>query len=257
MVDVMTAMIAISGGFMTYLAIPMLAMTAPPEVRKQVGSVYFKLAARSLHQFVILRRVLSGYDIYPISVDNEQKLLKSTLEGSTLGDDDEYPFKDPDNRILRLYNKPVALAYEEVPAAIDAELSELGHWTHEKALTSGLFKPDDEGVGGTVDPYVPMQAGLRLIDPIDAYHLVVNNVQPENVKTAEQWTKKRFEKYNAGLSMEETISGILGFFAGVAGMIILEYVNQQILTGDGGGTSIDIGLTAVPEYLPQAVGVMV
>lgn len=236
MVDPVWVVIMAGLGVITYAGIPMLVMSAPIELREAVGRKYHSLAARALKQFVFLRRILSGYDVEPISVDDEQKLLKVTLSSSRLGEDNTYPFTDPDNRIARLYNKPVALAYEAVPAAVDAELAEIGEWTDEKVQQDGgLWHGDlDDPESVRYDPWVPMSSGLRLVDPMEVFNIVGNDVDPEMVKTAEKKTQKRFEKYGGGVSPVQLMSGVLGFFAGLGGIILLRYVEQKLLGGGGG-----------------------
>lgn len=237
MVSIIWATVSMMAGLMIYIALPMSAMTLPVELRRKIGMAYFKLAARCLKQFTFVRRVLSGYDIYPIKVDDEQKLLKVTLSSSVTGSDNAYPFKDPDNRVKRLLNKPVALAYEKVPAAVDAELAELGYWVGEKGTNEGLIQGDPQKDPGsvTVDPYVEVDDGLRLVDPVDVFNIVPNDVDPENVKTAENLTKKRFEKYGDGVGVTEMMTGILGFSVGAGAIMVMEYINQNII-GNGGGS---------------------
>lgn len=240
MVSIVTALIAASAGFMIYLAIPVLVTTAPIHIRQRVGTFYLNLAARCLKQFTFVRRVLSGYDIIPINVDDEQKLLKVTLSSSTLGSDSEYRFADPDNRVLRLFNKPVAAAFELVPAAIDAELSEWGHWVREKKIEEGLNRGDylEEPEEVEYDPYVEASDGHRLVDPIDVYEIVPNDVDSENIKTGEQITKKRYELYNTGLGMKQTMRIMFGFAAGAGGVMAVQYVNEEVLGGGSGGAPI-------------------
>lgn len=258
MVSWVGAGLAISLGVLVYVALPMGAMALPVELRKKVGEFYLKLAARCLKQFAFVRRILSGYDVIPIKVDDEQKLLKVTLSNSLAGDSNAYPFKDPDNRVLRLYNKPVSLNYEGVPGALDAELAELGHWVGEKDTEGGLWSGDlyNTDVPVTVDPFVEMDDGLRLVDPIDAYNLVPNDVDPENVKTTEQLTKKRFEKYNPGVNTEQMISGALGFALGLGGILVMNYAQHEIIGGGGGppqGPSIPVGALDVQPLLDVVV----
>lgn len=251
MVSILTAAIAASLGVMIYLAVPVVAMTAHVETRKRIGQFYLKLAARALKQFTFVRRVLSGYDVLPIHVDNEQKLLKVTLSSPLVGDDSEYRFADPDNRILRLFNKPVALAYENVPAAIDAELAEIGAAAQDKhndeAFWEGdpLEKPDEV----VVDTTVPLTDSLRLIDPVDFFGIVNNSVDPENIKTAEQKTKKRFEKYSGNISAEDVVATVFGFFAGAGGVLLIRYVNDKLLDGGGGGGGGGIAIPMNPGML--------
>lgn len=240
MVTILRAAIAASLGMMVYLAIPILFTNAPVYMRRRVGSFYLKLSARALKQFAFVRRVLSGYDVMPIDVDDEQKLLNVTLSSSTLGSDSVFEFNDPDNRISRLYSKPAVVAYENIPAVVDAELAEIGHWVGEKENEDGLWSGDPQDPESvTVDPYVEMDTGLHLVDPIDAFELVGNGVDPENIKTTEKLTKKRFEKYKTNIGATEVISTVVGFFAGLGGMMLMEYVNTTLLDGEG-GSGVDI-----------------
>lgn len=238
MVSVLTVVLAASAGFMCYLAVPFVVMSMPVEIRRKVGTFYFKLAAKSLKQFTFVRRILSGYDVLPISVDDEQKLLKVTLSSSMnpTSEDNEYPFKDPDNRIKRLFNKPVALCYEGVPAAIDASIAEWGYWFGEKHVNEGFQTGTMDDPGSvTVDTYVKAKNSLRLVDPLDAYKVVLNDVDPENVKTAEKKTKQRFEKYNAGAPVKQIASGVLGAATGVGMMMALKFFQNKFLDGSAGG----------------------
>lgn len=237
--SIVWVLIAFSLGLLIYMAVPIVAMSAPIKIRKKVGNFYLQMAARALKQFAFVRRVLSGYDVKPISVDDEQKLLKNTLSSNTLGDDEEYRFKDPDNRIKRLFNKPVAMAYEEVPAAIDPELAEIGKAAQRKQDNEGLQSGDpSEGKDAvTVDPYITIPSSLQLVDPIDVFNLVPNSVNPENVKTTEQLTKKRFEKYGSRIDAMQLMSGVTGFLLGIGGAVGAAYVKTNLLDGgpSGGG----------------------
>jgi len=239
MVSIMSLVLAGSMGLLVYLAIPFLVMGGPVELRRTVGGWYLKKAAKCLKQFVFVRRVLSGYDVLQISIDDEQKLLTTTLSSSMTGEDNEYRFKDPDNRIKRLFNKPVALAFEQVPAAVDAELAELGQAVHEKDVTDGIWHgdmADPESV--EVDPWLRVKKGLQCVDPVDAYRLVVNDVDAENIKTAEKLTKKRYEKYGDGVSAVQLMSGAIGFFCGLGGMMALKFFQNKFLDGGGGGGGV-------------------
>lgn len=233
MVSATTTILAAVLGFLVYVAVPVSAVSAPVEWRKKIGTFYFKLGTRALKQFTLVRRVLSGYDVKPINVDNEQKLLKVTLSSSTLGDDEEYRFADPDNRVMRLFNRPIALAYEKVPAAVDAELSEWGHWAIEKKNEEGLVV-EDAGEE-KVDPYVEASDEMRLVDPVDVFALVPNNVDPENIKTTEKLTEKRFEKYGSGVGLKESLRVMIGFAVGMGGVVGVRYVNEEMIDGGGGG----------------------
>lgn len=237
MVSLISSTIAVSAGFMTYLAIPFIASGLPVDYRYRIGTFYFKLEARALKQFTFVRRVLSGYDILPIEVDNEQKLLKATLDSSRnpMSEDSQYPFKDPDSRIKRLYNKPVALNYEEVPAAVDAELAELGYWTEEKENNDGLYR--GEGADAVVDIFLPVDDGLHLIDPIDCYNIIPNSVDPENVKTTEKLTVARHDKYGLPVDMTNMLTGLMAYFAGWGSVMGMKFFDEKFIGGGGGGGS--------------------
>lgn len=233
MVSLVTAVLSLTFGLMLYFLVPALANVAPVEVRQTVGTFYLKLGAKSLKQFTFVRRVLSGYDILPISVDDEQKLLQVTLSGSTLGEDNEYRFSDPDNRIGRLFNKPIAIAFERVPAALDAELAEWGHHIAEKEQNEGLVATD--GGETRVDPYVEADDTLRLVDPVDVFNLVSNDVDSENIKTAEKITKKRYEKYSSGVDLAQTLRVLMSFAVGAGGVMVMHYINSEMIGDSGGG----------------------
>lgn len=236
MVSVMTSLVAIIFGMMLYIGLPVAAMSAPVELRKKIGTFYYKMGARALKQFTLVRRVLSGYDVIPITVDDEQKLLKATLSSSTLGEDNEYRYADPDGRVMRLFGKPIAIAYEEVPAAVDAEMSEWGYWTQQKADGEGLWNGDVGKEGGVeVDPYVEVSSNLRLVDPVDVFNLVPNDVDPENIKTTEKLTKDRFSKYGEGVGLKESLRVIISFAVGAGGVIAMRYVEQNMIGESGGG----------------------
>lgn len=236
MVSVMTSLVAIIFGMMLYMGIPVAAMSAPVELRKKIGTFYYKMGARALKQFTLVRRVLSGYDVIPITVDNEQKLLKATLSSSTLGEDNEYRYADPDGRVMRLFNKPIAIAYEEVPAAVDAEMSEWGYWAQQKADSDGLWGGEvGKGDGIEVDPYVEVSSNLRLVDPVEAFNLVPNGIDPENIKTTEKLTKDRFSKYGEGVGLKESLRVMISFAVGAGGVIAVRYVDQEMIGGSGSG----------------------
>lgn len=237
MASIMTSLLALSLGFLCYILVAMVAIGLPITLREQIGRFYLKLAARALKQWTFVRRVLSGYDVKRINVDEEQKLLKVTLTSPMLGDDNEYRFEDPDNRIMRLMNKPVALSFELIPAALDAELSEEGYHTGEKATNEGLWDGDHETAPDevVVDPFVRMTDDLRLIDPIDVLNLVTNDVDPENIKSAEEKTKQRFSKYGGAVSPMELAGGAMGFIVGMGGILGIQYFQSEILSESSGG----------------------
>lgn len=237
MAAILWALVALFAGLGAYFMLPLAVTASPVSMRQRVGTPYLKMGARSLKQFSVVRRVLSGYDVLPISVDAEQKQLKVTLDSKTFGDDQEYPFNDPDNRIKRLWNKPVSINFELVPAAVDAGLSEIGHWVREKRIDSGLYEgdPEEDYENVTVDPYIPVDTGLRLVDPIDVFEITANDIDPENIKTAEAHTRQRYSKYGSTVSLADIMSVLMGFGVGMVAMAGAAYVRNRLLDGSGGG----------------------
>lgn len=231
MVSIVWSVIALSLGALVYLLPPMLGPSLPMGLRQKVGNFYYGHAMRSFRQVAFVRRILGGYELLPISVDDEQKLAQVTLDSGIISSDKKLPFKDPDNRIKRLFSKPVALVIEDVPAAIDAELSEMGYWLRQHETKRGLEQ------NGTINPYVPMSKGLRIIDPLDTLSLVSKDVEPENVETTKQLTEKRFEEYGSNLGMAETVGTLTGFGVGIGAVAAIQYFKQQILDSGGGGGS--------------------
>ena len=239
MVDLIWSAIAFCSGLLVYLAIPLLGDMYPIEVRERIGQFYLGLFARAYKQWAIVRRVLGTYDVLGIDVDAEHKRMEVTLDGSIVGSDKTHPFNDPDNRIGRYLKKPMAITYEKVPAAVDAELAEVGHWVEEKARNEGLNRttPDDEPPAA--DPYVRMDDGLRLVDPADAHALVDTAVSPENLHTAKELTKRRFDEYGGDIGVIEAAQVLTGFVVGVGTMVGIAYARSQFLDQpiNGGGVS--------------------
>jgi len=246
---ILELLIVASLGVLAYIGLPFVVMNAPVPIRKKVGTFYLKNGVKSLKQFTLVRRVLSGYDIKPIQVDDEQKLLQVTLTSSTLGEDTTYRFADPDNRIKRLWNKPVGLNFEKIPAAVDAELSEWGYWAREKQNSEGLIAED--GDSQRVDPYLEVDSRLRLVDPIDAFEIVANDVDAENIKTAEKITEKRYEKYGEGIGLGQTVRAMMAYGVGVGGVMAVQYLNEKVIGGGGGS-----GVIEAPTLMMDMVGVM-
>lgn len=233
MVSVIWAMISLSFGFMCYLLVAAAGGMAPVDVQTRIGRFYYSLAMKSFGQVAIVRRLLGSYELLPIGVDDNHKVAEVTLSSGVISDDKKLPFKDPDNRLKRLFAKPLALVVEDIPAAVDAELSEFGYWAREHDISRGILRAD----GGTkkIDPYFRMSDGLRIVDPLDSLALVPKAIQPENIETAKQLTKKRFEKYAGRFGVVETAGLILGFAVGAGGVAAMQYIRERVLPGGGGG----------------------
>jgi hypothetical protein len=242
MVSIVWALIAISSGFLAYLIPAAAGQALPIDLRYRVGTFYYKLSARAFGQFAFVRRILGGYELHPIQVDDEHKTAQVTLASGMISDDQILPFKDPADAVSRLYSKPVTLLVEEVPAALDAELSELGYWTQEHDFERGLVQEHD---GDTkIDPYVRMSDGLRLVDPVDSLSLVTKNVAPENIQTAKELTRRRFDEYGSKVDAVQMLSLFTGFAVGVGGVAVVQYMKSNVIEsggGTGGSSPIDGG----------------
>lgn len=273
MVSIVWAAIAASLGLLVYLLPPVLARGLPGELQESIGDFYYRQSLRSFESVAFVKRVIGGYELLPIAVDDEQKHAQVTLSSGVVSDDKTLPFDDPDGRIGRLFAKPIALVYEGVPAAIDAELAELAHWTNQKATDEGIehetttVKTHDET--GTarevetkvIDPYVEVPTALRAADPLDALSLVCKDVEPENIETTKQLTRERFAKYGSRIGMMEMLT-FTGFAIGLGGVAAVEYMRSEILDRGPGGGSVNTGLpplgqVAVPwHHLVDLVGVV-
>jgi hypothetical protein len=231
--------VAFSLGLLGYLLPAAVAPLFGVEVQRSIGQHYYKQGARSFRQFAFVRRALSGVELKPISVQADRRLAEVTLSSAMVGENHTLPFEDPAGRIGRLYNKPVAIVCEALPAATDPELAELGHWTHHKEMADGL---DD---GEIVDPHIGVSNEVRVSDPMDTLYLAGKSIEPENVKTAFELTRKRFEQYGSQLGMAETLGTLTGFAMGLGGVAGIRYLQNQVLDGAGGGG----GVTAPPVPL--------
>lgn len=225
MPDVVWSMIALSLGFTIYIAPAAFGVMLPVESREKLGNFYYGMAMKSFRQVAIVRRLIGGLAMLPIYIDDRQKVAQVTLSSGLISDDQNLPFKDPDNRILRLFDKPLTVLVEEIPAALDAELSEIGYWVREHDTERGLF------VDGKINPYFKMDSKLRIVDPIDALEVIPNNVHPENIETAEELTKQRFQKYGSRIGAAETIGTLMGFAFGVGAVAAIAYLRQNTLDG--------------------------
>lgn len=253
MVSITWAVISFSLGLLGYIALPVLANAMAIDIRECTGQFYYGLAIKSLRRIAIVQRLLGGFELRRFNMDDEQKVGKVTLDSGLLGSDKTLEFTDPASRIKRIGDKPLALLVEGVPAAIDAELAELGYWVREQDIESGTETVDpDTGEVEGVSPYVPMSSGLRVANPGDVRSLLLKSVRSEDIETARELTKKRYEKYGSMVGMQETLSLAIGYGIGVGSVALLEYVRVELLDGGGGG-GIGSGGTA-PPIPPQLLG---
>jgi len=228
MVSFVWALIAFSLGVLIYLIPPVMAPATGIQTQQRIGDFYYHMSARALDKFAFVYRMIGGWNIIQVDVDDERKLAQVTLSSGMISDDKKLPFKDPDSRISRLYNKSMAVVIEDVPAAVDAELADLGYYAHKHKTERGLWD------GQKVNPWMRVKDGVRAVDPLDVLYLVPNAVEPENVQTAKLLTKKRFEQYGNDVGVAETLGTITGFIVGVLGVAGVMYIKSNMLDGGGG-----------------------
>lgn len=242
MVAIVWALIALSLGLLTYLTTAIIAPILPHDLQLAVARYHSNLAMRAYRQTAIVRRLFGTYELYPLATNDEEKLAQVTLDSGLIGDDEKLEFADPDDRLSRLHQKPFTLVSEAIPAAVDAELAELGHWVHEHELDTGLTD------GDRVNPWVPMADTLRVVDPADVMHMVSKSIEPETIKTARVITEDRYSKYGTDIGLAETLGTLTGFAVGLGGVAFAQYVRNNLLDsgGSGGGTTIPMSPTILP-----------
>lgn len=230
MVDPIRVLLFFFLGVLAYIALPIIAggMSAP--VRRRVGKFYGDLGVKCLHQMVLVQKIVGGYELKQIEVDQEKKLLKTTLKSPLLGDDKDVKFNDPDARVKRLWNKHLTVIHEEIPSGISPELIEWMYW----------FRVHDEEHGtqseGEVKPYMTAENTMRVVEPAQMKSGVSSGTQPKTIKTVVQLTKERMRKYGEGLGMKQAARIIFGFIAGAGVVYGGLYIKNEVI---GGGGSID------------------
>lgn len=243
MVSILWGTIFLFVGILGYVMVPLLVGDRHPQLRKRVGDFYLKQSLSAYDDIAIVRREMGGYDIFPISVDNDKKLGQVTLEGGLGRSKKKLQFRDPDDRIASLYGKSIAIVDESVPAATDAELAEIGEMAYRKDHDTGIVRAD----GGKVDPYVPVPEGLHVCDPSNTNYLLGKSVEPENIETTVELTKQRFSKYGGNYGVVEAAGLLFAFGAGAVGVVAIEYLRRQLL-GSGGS-----GAPGTPETVPVSI----
>jgi hypothetical protein len=227
MVELVWAGIAASTGLLCYLAIPFVATALPIQLRDSVAQYYYGLATRAIGRMVLVKRTIGEYKLMKMQVDDEKAAAKVTLDDSLLGDKKELHFDDPDNRIHRWNNKPVAMIHELVNGAMDLQLAELGHhWRNHKA--DGKHKS-----AGRVNPHFEVDDKNRLVDLDAVMALVVKDSEPSDIGATEDWTRKRYEKYKDSIGGMEVLTTFTGFAVGLGGIILGAYVQSNLLDGTG------------------------
>lgn len=255
MVSILWSVIALSGGLMIYCVVPILAGAADMDTKTKVGRWYYSLSLKSFQQLAFVDRILGGYELLPIGVDDERMMAEVTLSSGVISDDKKLPFKDCADSIQRLHKKPVTVLVETVPAALDAELCEIGHWVREHEQNEGFETTSD---GETkVNPHVRVDSNLRVVNPVDATALVGKNIQPENIETAKELTKKRFSEYGTDIGAADVLATATGFGVGVGAVAGLQYLQQNLLgSGEGGSqptSPVPLGMIDVSPVIDMAV----
>lgn len=245
MVDPILAILSLCVGFLAYLLPALVGDLLPTGLQTRLGRVYFDLSKRSYGHCAFVRRQLGGIDIKPMSMHDSRPTAEVTLSGGMIGEDRTIEFGDPDNRIKRWGKKKVAVVPEVIPAAVDPEMSEVGHWIAEKKHNEDLER------NGKVDPYVGLSDTARIADPMDVIKITSKSTDTDDIGYVESMTKRRFAKYDDGVGAMEAMSTIFGFGAGVGGVAALMYVNSEVIGGGGGGG----GEPTAP--IPMAIDIMV
>jgi hypothetical protein len=212
--------------------------------------MHYKQCAKCSGEMAIVWRLMGGPSIKPVSVDDEEKTAQVTLSSGTLSEDETLPFRDPDDRLLRLHKKPLAMLAEPWPAAVDAELAEYGHWKQRKEESEGIERDD-----GRIDPWLPASPKLRAANPIDAMALAAKSVSPEDVKTAKKMTEARYDKYQSGIGAKETLSTMVAFAVGAGTVVGVIYVRDEIMGSSSGGGSASGTVPLPPSMLDLTAAV--
>lgn len=244
MVALTWAVISLSLGVLTFVGLALVAGLLPAGFQTSIARWYYGLSMKSFGQAVLVWRNLGGPELKSMGVDDEEKVAKATLSSGVLSDDKELPFKDPDNRMHRLQGKALAVVPEAVPAVVDAEVAEMGHWHRQHRRRNGVESEEQ------VNPWVTVDRGLRAANPLDAVEVAPNGVKPENINSTREHTKERFSKYGRAIGVAETAGVITGFGAGAFGMLGLEYFRSSLLgSGSGGGGGVDTTVPIPPGML--------
>lgn len=238
MVNPIVTMLAFLTGVLVFLLPSLLAASLPIKWRTKVGRFYFDLARRSYGHMAIVRRRLGGYEIKAMSMHEERPTAEVKLTGGIISSSRTIEFEDPDNRMKRWGKMRTAIVPESVPAVVSPELCEVAHCFDEKKHEDGLVKsassPDQQG---TVDPYIPIPTGARVIDPADVRKLLSKATDPDDIQYSATMTKRRFAEYKSGVGAAEAASALIGFGAGIGGVMGMQYIQQEVISNGGGGGS--------------------
>jgi hypothetical protein len=230
MVAVTWAVISLSLGLLAFAGAALIGAMLPAQLRTGIARWYWSQAMTAFGPAALVWRDLGGPELMSMAVDDEEKVAKATLSSGVLSDDKDLPFRDPDNRMHRLGGQSLAVVPEAIPAVVDAEVAEMGHWHRQHRRGDGLQTEDG------VNPWVDIGGGLRAANPLDAVELTLNGVRPESINSARKHTQERFAKYGRVVGVAETAGVLTGFGAGAFGMLGLQYFRQQLLGGGGGST---------------------
>jgi hypothetical protein len=254
-VSIVGATLAVSFGFLLYLVLAVGGQSLPVELRKRIADFYFQLGMRSYRQVALVRRVIGKYELKPIKINDAENTAELTLDSGLLGEDKTLPFKNPDDRIYRLYGKPLAVVPGNVPFAGDAELAEIGEALSEKAQKQSISWQSDDT--HHADPYVQLRTSLRAVDPTDIGHVVPNGVQPQNVATTKKMTKKRYEKYTDRVGAKEALAAGMSFLMGAGGVMIIKYVQSKLIDESGGSDPVGSAPLTLYDFSSAAVDAVV
>lgn len=223
-------------GLICFVALPwMIAPMLGEKWQVKVGRFYFWQSMMSYWNGQLVRRLMTGYDLASASHDPEMMADKVKING-------EYQHRrDEVDMMSRLHNKPFGISFERLPVIVDVAFVELCQWhdkhtSNDRHLESETIRTDG-GVHNRVrgvNPYFEVSKGLRLVDPSNAIDLISGSAKPDDGETAKEFTKKSQEGFRSQIGAAETLGVILGFGAGMGGMLLADKIVGS--SGGGGGT---------------------
>lgn len=235
MVSATWAAVSFMLGLCAIVVIPLLGQAVALDLRRKIGTPYFRWAEQSLGQLAIVWRRLGRPTLKSVSIDDEREVAEVVQSSGTLSDDQKLPFRDPADAKATLSKNQLTLVPEGIPAGVDAEMAEMAHWIDRKARTTGLQTDD-----GRIDPHIPMADQPRAVNPLDIQRVLGNDVTPEDIKTTERHTRARFAKYGGRPSVKEAGAVFVSFGIGAGVVAFLVYLRDEVMSsgGGGGGSSV-------------------
>jgi len=253
MVSVSLALVSFLVGFLIPIAVPLLAGAGGIDTRRRVMGTYLGWAETVLGQFAIVWRRLGRPTIKSVSIDDEREVAEVVQSSGTLSDDQKHPFRDELDCKHSLDSKQVNIIPEGIPATIDAQRAEVGHWFDEHVSRGHL----DGGAGDTPDTHLVMSDQPRTVDPHDVQYQLDCDVEAEDIKTTERHTAARFEKYGGKPSLKEGGAMLVAFGVGAGVSMFAVYLRDSVIgSSSSGGTGVSQPLPTI-DMTAHAVDALV